>query len=94
MALYNPDHVVDVRPEQAVVAVRAFLIRCRKWAIDREIPKRAARVSAGADAMEAAKLHAWVAMVGFVDHAIQELESGKIDHWFITDAPRSGDGTP
>jgi hypothetical protein len=83
--LYDPDLDPDLPPEQAILAVRRFLLQARAWASEREIPRRAERVGAGAPHDEAAKLHAWVAWRDFIDRAVRELEDGTLDGWF--DAP-------
>jgi len=88
MTLYDPSRRAEVDPEEAIVVVHRFLKRARSWATDREIPRRIQRVSGGGDYLEAAKLAAWVAWRDFVDHAIQELEDGKLDEWFQEDQKR------
>lgn len=85
MPLFQPDHDSTASPEDEITAVHQFLKRARTWATDREIPKRLARVEAGAGAEEAAKLHAWVVWRDFIDHALTELEDGTLDHWFSED---------
>lgn len=88
MALFDPARRPDIAPEDAVVVVHDFLRRARAWATEREIPKRVQRVSAGGSHTEAAKLAAWVAWRDFVDHALGELEDGRLDHWFGPDEPQ------
>ncbi|MFT4622975.1 MAG: hypothetical protein ACI8PZ_001631 [Myxococcota bacterium] len=83
--LYNPDDCPELAPAAALHAAHRFLGQCRAWANNREIPKRAARVAEGAGPDEAARLHAWVSMVAFIDHAVRELEDGTLDHWFQPD---------
>jgi hypothetical protein len=85
MALYDPQRTPRVAPEDAVLVVRDFLQRCRRWA-EREIPRRLEQVAADGRPETAAKLHAWIAYVQFTDHALRELETGQLDHWF-TDPP-------
>jgi len=63
--------------------VRAFLKRCRDWAQHNEIPKRVQQVADAPSAPEAAKLHAWIAYDQFLDHTLQELADGTLDHWFL-----------
>jgi hypothetical protein len=41
------------------------------------------RVRVTNDPKEAASLHAWVAYRSFLAHTLQELESGKLDRWFV-----------
>lgn len=90
MPLFDPGREAQLAPEDRIVIVHRFITRCRKWASEREIPKRTQRVAAGGDAHEAAKLHAWVAYRDFLDHTLGELEDGTLDPWF-TDAPRDVD---
>ncbi len=63
-------------------AVQAFLVRCRSWATEREIPIRVQQISEDPRAERAASLHAWLSWRDFIDHALVELESGTLDHWF------------
>ena len=83
--LYDPERAVAVDPRDAVVVARAFLLRCRAWGAEREIPKRLERLARDPTPEEAARLHAWTSWVAFVDHAVAELERGDLDDWF-TDA--------
>jgi hypothetical protein len=92
LPLFDPEHDPELAPEDAIVAVRRFLGRCRSWATDREIPKRIERVRLRGDPAEAAKLHAWVSMVAFIDHAIAEVEAGDLDPWFEPPVPDAIDG--
>ena len=83
MPLLDPERdASEVAPEDAVLAVHAFLHKARAWATEREIPKRLARVQDGAAHDEAAKQHAWVVWRDFIDHALGELEDGTLDRWF------------
>lgn len=82
MPLYDPNRRVDVAPEDQAAVVMAFLERCRKWALEEEIPKRTARVAEGMDPAEAAKLHGWVTYLRFTEHAMREVEDGTLDAWF------------
>jgi hypothetical protein len=88
MALFDPEHRVDVEAADAAAIAHRFLTRCRTWALEKEIPKRLQRTSESLDPAEAARLHEWVAWVAFVDHALGEVESGKLDPWFAEDAAR------
>ena len=83
--LWQPDREVRVDPRDAVHVARAFLLRCRAWGADVEIPKKLVELAAEATPARAASLHAWTSWVAFVDHAVAELERGDLDHWF-TDA--------
>lgn len=85
MPLYDPEHRARPAPRDAVCVVHDFLRRCRQWAAEKEIPKRLERVADGLQTEEAAKLHAWVAYLRFTEHALAELEAGKLDHWFQED---------
>ncbi len=71
-----------VPPEVARAIVRDFLIRCRGWGADREIPKQLDRLRADPNPTDAARLHQWTSWVAFVDHALRELDAGDLDHWF------------
>jgi len=90
-----------VPPEDAVHEVRRFLLHCRAWAIERELPKHRARVQHTDDPAVAAKLHGWLTYVRFLDHTLQELEAGTLDRWFVDEgappithgASRGGAGT-
>lgn len=86
MPLYDPQRVVHVDPRDAVAVARDFMVRCRDWAAQREIPARLERVCDGLDPVEAGKLHAWVAWMRFCEHAIAELEDGRLDAWFLDGA--------
>ena len=68
--------------EQAITSVHQFLERCRTWGTEREIPKLLARLAEHATPSDASRLHEWTTWVAFVDHAMAELESGTLDHWF------------
>src|SRR5690606_22469330 len=83
MPLYQPDRDPRVDPEDAVVIVHRFLERCHAWAEEREIPKRIERVAADRDLDASGRLHAWIAWLRFTEHALRELETGKLDSWFI-----------
>lgn len=88
--LYDPRRVPHVHPADAVRVVEDFLERCRRWALDVEIPKRLRRVESTHDLAEAAKLHEWVAWERFVDHALGELRDGTLDPWFAPADTASG----
>ena len=63
--------------------VRAFLVRCRDWAQQREIPKRTRQLAETPNAEGAAKLHAWISYDHFLEHTLDELADGTLDHWFL-----------
>ena len=89
----SPKSSQEVEEQKAIV--RAFLQRCRNWAQQRETPKRAERVADEPNAADAAKLHAWIAYDEFLDHTMEELADGTLDHWFrdgleSTSAPKGG----
>lgn len=85
MSLFDPERQPDLSPEDAIVVVHRFLHRCRTWATDREIPERLARLAEDPTPERAAKLHAWTSYLAFTEHALAELESGTLDHWFRLD---------
>lgn len=80
--LYDPARTPRVDPRDAAAIAHAFLRRCRAWGAEREIPDRIRRLQEAPTRQEAAELHAWAAWVEFVDHALREVESGRLDHWF------------
>ena len=83
--LYDPKGTGAASPEQQVSAVHRFLRRCHRWAEDREIPKRTQAVQDGAGPESVAKLNAWVSYKAFLEHTLEELEHGALDHWFRED---------
>lgn len=82
MVLYDPSRTPEVASADAVLIVHDFLQRCRRWAAEREIPARLQQVQADLDPQDAARLQQWIAYLRFTEHAIEELESGRLDHWF------------
>ena len=80
--LYIEGYTPQVPPEDALAVTREFLLFCRSWATEKEIPKRRAQLHDSSDPERVARLQAWLSYVDFTDHAIQELESGTLDHWF------------
>lgn len=80
--LYDPARDAPVDPRDAVRVARDFLLRCRAWGADREVPRRVAALAHEATPERAAALHAWTSWVTFCDHALAELERGALDHWF------------
>lgn len=83
--LYDPSTESSEAPEQQVLTVHRFLMRCRAWAEEHELPKYdlAVREATRPDASE--KLKAWRTYVRFLDHTLEELEDGTLDHWFRRD---------
>ena len=75
----------DLNERKAIV--RDFLERCRQWAQTKEIPKRTQRVAQAPTSADAAKLHAWIAYDTFLDHTLEELADGTLDHWFRNEVP-------
>ncbi len=82
MALIDEGRAARVAPADAAAVVHAFLGRCRRWALEREIPARAEKAAASLDPADAARLHEWVAYLRFTEHTLRELEEGRLDHWF------------
>jgi hypothetical protein len=75
---YNP--TIDAR--DALSITHEFLLFCRQWALEKEIPKRLAEAAETDITTRATPLAEWETYVKFTDHAIYELESGTLDHWF------------
>jgi hypothetical protein len=80
--LFQPGHEPDIDPRDAIMVTHRFLVRCRDYARDLEIPKRTERFQADPSPENAAKLHQWATRVAFVEHAMHELEAGTLDGWF------------
>lgn len=72
-------------PEDAILAVHAFLERCRDFARDRELPSRIERIRTDPTPEHVAKLHQWTSWIAFVEHAVREIEDGRLDSWFTPD---------
>lgn len=70
-------------PAQAAAAAHDFMQRCRRWALEVELPKHRARVAQSTDPADAAALHQWLTWLRFTEHALGELESGTLDRWFL-----------
>lgn len=100
MTLFDPTHIANTTPKDEIVIAHAFIQRCRSWALSREIPTRLQRLVADPTPENVAKFHAWVAFRDFLDHTLQELEDGTLDHWFddtnheVSEDGGSGSGTP
>ena len=70
--LYDPARDAPIDPRDAVRAARDFLLRCRAWGADREIPRRLASLADDPTPDKAAGLHAWGALdEGLHPHALQ-----------------------
>ena len=82
MSLFDPERTAAVAPEDAVAVAHDYTRKLRAWAVGREIPKLQARLAEAPSAEDAAKLHQWTTFRDFCDHALGELESGALDHWF------------
>jgi hypothetical protein len=83
-----------VAPADALHVAHDFVQKCRRWAEEKELPKRRQAVEHSDDPALAAKLQAWVSYAEFLDHTLRELESGTLDHWFLTSELPEGGGTP
>lgn len=88
MSLYDPERSLDLLPEDELLAAHAFLLRLRAWAVEREIPKLAGRLSASATVSDAVKMQQWTTWRDFVEHALTELEDGTLDAWFTDEPPQ------
>ena len=87
MPLLDEAHGMDpLPPAAAALTAHRFLLRCRQWAVEIELPKCRERVQQSTDPEDAARLHQWISYLQFTDHAIAELESGALDHWFVPDS--------
>ena len=80
--LYKPGYSPELLPSDALAITHEFLLFCRQWAVEKEIPKRRAELRDSNDPERVARLTAWESYIEFTDHAIHELESGTLDHWF------------
>ncbi len=85
MPLYDPAHCPATPPEDQIAAVRSFLLKCREWATEREIQPRLQQVVAAQDPDLTRAIHDWVTFRHFLEHAIGELEDGRLDPWFLAD---------
>lgn len=88
MTLYDPHRRPAVEAADAICVAHDFLGRCRRWALDRELPSRVEKVKTDLRPEDAAKLHEWIAYLRFVEHTMRELEAGTLDDWFT--APGKG----
>ena len=62
--------------------LRAFAA-ARSWEEDAQTTRDAAVRRLGEDLLEAAKLHEWVAYLRYTEIAIDEVEKGELDSWFL-----------
>jgi hypothetical protein len=67
--------------------VHGFLLRCRAWGTDLEIPKSLGKLTAEPNPADAARLHQWTSWVAFLDHALGELDRGELDGWLTDPEP-------
>lgn len=81
--LFAPDHDPDVDPRDAIAIVHKFLSQCQEWAIKQELPKTQQALLEKPDAAAAARHYQWCTYLEFTDHALQELEVGTLDKWFL-----------
>lgn len=91
MPLFDPMHRPTASAEDRAAIAHDFLRRCREWAVEVELPKRRQAALQSDSPEAAAKLHQWLTYLQFTDHAIEEVEQGKLDHWFSEDP---GPSTP
>lgn len=85
MPHFDRSHTPSATPAERAAIAHDFLVRCREWATEVELPKRR-REALESDAPEAAaKLHQWLTWLAFTEHALAEIESGKLDPWFEVD---------
>jgi hypothetical protein len=82
MPLYDPRVRVAAPPAERVAIARRFVLQCLDWANEREIPKHMQRVAAEPKAEDASKLKDWLTFRDFLQHALEELEDGRLDGWF------------
>ncbi|TNE86394.1 MAG: hypothetical protein EP330_21885 [Deltaproteobacteria bacterium] len=87
MAHFDPEYTPDVSPADRAAIAHDFMKRCREWAVTVELPKRRQAVLDSDDPEAAAKLHQWLTWLAFTDHALGEIESGKLDPWFDGGTP-------
>ena len=86
MAHFDPNVPPTGTPTQRAAIAHDFLQRCRTWALERELPRRRSAAQTSDDPADAAKLHQWLTWLAFTEHALAEIESGKLDPWFEEDA--------
>ena len=86
--LYDPHTSPTASPEQKIVAVHTFLMQCKSWAEEREIPKRSRSAKGQKSPESDSKIEDWLTYVRFLDHTLVELEEGTLDHWFREDSDR------
>jgi len=82
MPLFDAKRDTVVDPKDAVVVVHRFLLRCKAWAEELEIPKREAQLAEDPSPALQKKLDAWHSYLAFTEHTLKELEDGTLDRWF------------
>jgi len=80
--LFKPNYIPDISPEDALATAHLFLEFCRNWAAEKEIPERTQRFEASGNTDDATRIREWQIYLDFTEHAISELETGTLDHWF------------
>jgi len=93
MSLFEPEHTPQLAPKDALLTVHQFLTNCLEWAEQREIPETLKRLHIDPNTDAAARLHKWTTYRDFTRHALQELEDGTLDHWFLKESSPDGTGT-
>jgi hypothetical protein len=84
LPLYKDGYKPQLSPEDALAATHQFLLFCRHWAVEKEIPKRKQRFEHSGNPEDATRLRDWQVYLDFTEHAISELETGTLDHWFMS----------
>ena len=85
MPLFNPSTKSTATPEESLATVHAFLLKCLKWAEQKEIPETLAKLQQSPDHKLASRLSQWTTYREFTLHTLKELEDGTLDHWFQSD---------
>lgn len=83
MSLYDPDRdLSQVAPEDQLLSAHYFLQRARAWAVEHGVPRAERRLADDPTPEHASKLRDWLTYVAFTEHALAELEDGRLDDWF------------
>lgn len=80
--LYKQSYKPNISPEDALAVTHQFLLFCRSWALEKEIPERKECFEHSGNTDDASRLRDWEVYLSFTEHAISELETGTLDHWF------------